>query len=1085
LCASATTVSVSAVGLSLGRPVSSPPDILAKPQISHSASDIANNAMPSIAFKTSESSPLQNIIPLSPSRSDDEQIHRSRWTRAGSLDQGSNTIISSSHANGNESETSQLDTEQRTPLRTRASWIKRLSTMSSANSSRESSPHPDTPSISNGSMAFSHDGSTAPMLRRHSPSPSPRLPPNKLVKRSASMRNPAMPLKPSVSSSRMPTIRRPATSHQRSATMQQFPSAQDDEHEQVSKMNSTEQSMDGDNSSAKYAQFFSVKVSKTKVGSKRRASNADGKAIRRILPDGRQRPVLVPPHLAPASTIKLDYSSDTESISAGSGPETPLFSQTMPGGDLSDLKHGLPSEDLSESRHTLDSKPRRSFSIGDLITGQQSWKQRNSRSVPSKLQKSSRRISSAPSVNIVHQSQDHDLLKLRRNASWKLAENDTFQSVTTTSHWAPKSPPPHMSRRIPKRNMVSRIGPLDLDNSGSLIDSSTDPETHSSRSHRTPQTFQTPRHSMTASEPASTLVGSDADARAITSGDEEDFDVTSDTVFDSIRTRATRSTSVSRGPRIETIFDESPPPPEKVRGVLGSSFIKDSDGGKNASILEEDERTSSPARTVVPGNLPDGSARNGALQGNSLYSVIPSATRDNPKPLSLGTLEWDALTEENDDGWSFSGDEDENSAVRKVLPSRPVTTYNSGSDIQPPSTANKRPGHLRHRSRIADHADRDTRSSIFDWSEQAPTEKTSHNGEPPRPRTVHGKKDADTRGSRSMGRRGPSGLHARSQSVPVVPDANGKREVVVTNKFGTWGVGSKGVTEDWDDDFDFSSVDNHALRNTEGPRADSGFSMVVPKTIQEQQTKVLANIGLLREWGILIEELKELRVRAANLAILDGSYSDIWQEVDAMIDLADQEVDDPLLPAEFQASSPDVDFDAFEDSAPKDALPSQHIIHSGARVADSTAPSPKIISPSNKPQRKSILAANKGLFEPKDSPSPTRTLAHSNVSHSTPTTRPRKDSEAVARSVIEALQNRKSVSETIPSVEPLAQPRKVPFDTRTLRHIVPYVNGLMHKVKAALRETEGFSTTQSSPEYHASHPYLSGLFVQPEASPSA
>lgn len=69
---------------------------------------------------------------------------------------------------------------------------------------------------------------------------------------------------------------------------------------------------------------------------------------------------------------------------------------------------------------------------------------------------------------------------------------------------------------------------------------------------------------------------------------------------------------------------------------------------------------------------------------------------------------------------------------------------------------------------------------------------------------VHGRKDADGRGSRSAGRRMSSGIHIRSRSVPVVADVASKRETV-RNRLGYWKVGIKGIIEDWSDDFDITA----------------------------------------------------------------------------------------------------------------------------------------------------------------------------------------------------------------------------------------------------------------------------------------
>ena len=104
------------------------------------------------------------------------------------------------------------------------------------------------------------------------------------------------------------------------------------------------------------------------------------------------------------------------------------------------------------------------------------------------------------------------------------------------------------------------------------------------------------------------------------------------------------------------------------------------------------------------------------------------------------------------------------------------------------------------------------------------------------------------------------------------------------------------------------------------------------------------------------------------------------------------------------------------------------------------------------------------------------------------TTRPRKDSEAVARSVIEALQTKRVVSD--PMALKVAPPvKKVPFDTATLRHIVPYVNGLKRKVKDALRETEGLYSSprrRISPNSEAlltndQEPAFRSIFNEPDA----
>lgn len=277
-----------------------------------------------------------------------------------------------------------------------------------------------------------------------------------------------------------------------------------------------------------------------------------------------------------------------------------------------------------------------------------------------------------------------------------------------------------------------------------------------------------------------------------------------------------------------------------------------------------------------------------------------------------------------------------------------------------------------------------------------------------------------------------------------MPDADGKRSVVA-NKFGTWGVGSKGVTEDWNEDFDFDEPPLPVPEAIHEKRIDSGREiMLVPKSIREQQENVVANISLLREWGLLIEELKDLRIRAVALDMLHGPYAHAWQEVDAMIELADQESEeDTLQPRCSPPSSPGFDFGAFEEPMPGIVNTSRSSGESVMRLAE------PVFAEEN-----DLLTIARGA-----SPQP-------GLPASAFTPRPRKDSEAVARSVIEALQSKRSVSDpTALKAAPIA--KKVPFDTATLRHIVPYVNSLKRKIKDALRETEGLYSSprrRSSPD---------------------
>jgi hypothetical protein len=96
----------------------------------------------------------------------------------------------------------------------------------------------------------------------------------------------------------------------------------------------------------------------------------------------------------------------------------------------------------------------------------------------------------------------------------------------------------------------------------------------------------------------------------------------------------------------------------------------------------------------------------------------------------------------------------------------------------------------------------------------------------------------------------------------------------------------------------------------------------------------MSNIKLLREWGLLIEELKELRVRSVALDMLSGRYAHAWEEVDAMIELADQETEEQTLePRRSPPSSPGFDYNAFEESRPNIAESAQETEASAGATA--------------------------------------------------------------------------------------------------------------------------------------------------------
>ena len=757
------------------------------------------------------------------------------------------------------------------------------------------------------------------------------------------------------------------------------------------------------------------------TSSRRRISGIPN-PIKRIYPDRKYKPILVSAnHNIKPSQVGLDngMGGDEQDHSF-----TPKF--TMGSGVLSSP---LPSQTNEFEESSI---PRRSFSISDLLsTGPQPlWRRPSSskgKHSGSKLVRRGRqRVTSAPHDpmgSALSRGTDSEPPAKRRDLTDPLAAQRSIYSSSGSNHRIESN----ANHEIQLNLGGDTPRPFHGDQSiSSFAESPIHTQTPSPlENRRLPSANQystaaRPGRVSTAQSEITSTVDSDSEYRSI--GDAS-TDYQSDAVYDSYPTRTTRSSSGMRGPHIETIFDESPPNfssggSTRLKDILneGASAKGEHFGRYRHSTIEEEESfISTPVRSLHDKSV---TSTPSARPGAHLFTSSPPATL--PTMPDPDEIDWDAPDDEPSQ--AGLGIEGPSSAARSHPVERSLP-FQFGPALRQPqqSSADTKP----HRPN-GTNADR---TNLFDWAEVQPS--PSQNNSPPRPRTVHGKKNQESRGSRPSGRRPPSGMHARSHSVPVVPDVDGKRNNVTANKFGTWGVGSKVVTEDWNEDFDFEEQSTPLLEDVEmeDKRIDSGHEMFVPRSIREQQENVVANISLLREWGLLIEELKELRMRAVTLDMVKGSHAQAFQEVDAMIELADQETEEQTLaPRRSPPSSPGFDESAFDEPLPN--------------IAGHTGPG---AHPIDLPD----------LMEEDDAPSE---LMHTSIRPTTPphilTGRPRRDSEAVARSVIDAIQSRRSVSEPTAN-KPVQPPKKVPFDTATLRHIVPYVKDLKRKIKDALRETEG------------------------------
>lgn len=909
---------------------------------------------------------------------------------------------------------------------TPSSWRRRLSSnmsstlTTSRDSSRAPTPRPASAAFSyansTGSAGVSYSGSTTPVFTHQS------RPPNKLVKRTSSAHSTQGSPHDSVSASRLPVLRRPATSHQRSATLQETYS------------NLCQDSRD----SSPWRHYFTPRVAAADAAS-RRGSTSIPNPIKRVYPDRKHIPTLVlAKELVRPAVVELDISEREEDFPMVASTASSPFPSYIP-------------------RFEESAASRRSFSISDLLAHRPQPLRTRSSPVTGRRWSSRSLRTARPKVVLAPQE------SMGTNHS-KPAGHEFERPTKRQSIVNPRDSPRSKSRSSTDKtlllntevNLNLETQPLRFE-AGILRTS--EPTSRAQMPSHEPQLLSATTLPATSleqarlslnSDIASISADSDSDAQSL--GDNS-TDCQSDYVHDPFPTRTTRSSSGRRGPHIETIFDESPPSFSSGRSTKLKDFLSDAQfsGGssgdryRHSTIEEEDSVVSTPVRSSRNRSVDSTpSARPGA---SYIFSSSPPSMNIMANP---DDIDWDTPEDSGSDRGLGIRSRDLPSTANGVSTESSLP-FRFGPKLQPPYPRSV--GSTPHRKGVFPI----DKANLFDWAEQQPSPSHTSNS-PPRPRTVHGKKDQDNRWSRPAGRRGPSaGMHARSHSVPVVPDLVGKRDTVAANKFGTWGVGSKAVTEDWNEDFDFDDPPPMVQTNLsmDEKRIDSGHEMFVPRSIREQQENVVANIGLLREWGLLIEELKELRMRAVGLDMMIGPYQQAWREVDAMIELADQESEEHTLePRGTPPSSPGFDLSDFEEQSPPR--------HSPARLLERVPSSPDF-SPSAE--------------------------APTTPQNTTRVTRPRKDSELVAQTVIAALQTRRDTAD--PTIaQPAGPSRKVPFDTATLRHIVPYVNGLKRRVKDALRETEGLYSSprrSSSPvpsmytgENLAGAPAFRSIFNEPQ-----
>ncbi|KAL8677666.1 MAG: hypothetical protein Q9186_005928 [Xanthomendoza sp. 1 TL-2023] len=924
----------------------------------------------------------------------------------------------------------------------KSSWLRRMSTLSSSrNGSPVSTSIPASPSVS-----YSN-ASTAPILSGFADANPTATHRNKLVKRTTSQR--------ALNSTTMQsTLRRPATSHQRSATLQQHyppderPVLTSTPRSSMLFHNLQEEDVSSDESVQSWQYLFRPKNFRLgKDGSSlvRSAPNSArrNETLKTIMPETTELPTLL---LATSITPRSvnDFSTVDEPI------EVNGYRPATPGGLADEVDLPWP-RNTSESRKTkasteLDPTPRRSFSIADMFPSPSpsTWKMPRSgslrRAKGSGGVSSGRRVVSAPQSTkpgrtrgISHGRSSHG--HLGRSKPLMTHDNNPppvdVDPINTYGRAASSPLPP-----------LNRLSAFEIELPGAAPSYPTTPQ--SERPFSSPRLSSPPSPSLSSplaphsnrnkpyhpslaiSDKGSTLLGSDNDNSRMLSGDEDDTDFRSDTVYDSTRTGATGSShSNLRRLPIETMFDEPPVSDYQknkaiaLQELLSHETFNTVDVQRNR-IAEEEESIATPVRAVPP---VDGS-RSHSQTHTSMSPPLkgfdgrPTQTRSSDL---IGNTKPNVEDISDEEVWAIESLDDSDKAsdgAKRALPEI-VTPHSSGS---PNGLSYDARGH--EIMLVSEESNRTSQSNVFEWSDSPPVDS---NSSAPRPKTMQGK---DVRGSRTTGRRGPSALHLRSQSVPVAPENPNHR--ASASKLEAWVLGNKGVSEDWDCDFDFeenSSAPRPAPVDDGPIRTSLSSGMLVPRSIMERQASVHGQFGHVKELTILVEELKILRQQASNLAVMNGLSAELWKEADGIINLAtlDDEEHDFLSPR--SPNSPGIDFDPFEEDSP--AMASR--------------------------RRSAASPSRNHIPDFADRSSGSRTPAHSTPERSRmdtpPTTRPRKESVAKAKSVLETIHQQRSHYNTNFLDERSSQ-KKLPFDTTSLRDLVTRAGVVTRALKEIVRRAE-------------------------------
>ncbi|CAG8193715.1 unnamed protein product [Penicillium nalgiovense] len=871
-----------------------------------------------------------------------------------------------------ESTDSSVGTHTRRPS---TGWLRRLS-MASFQAETPTASSPATPSF---------NGSASPLI---SHSPRQRRPANKLVKRPTSQHTTtyALTLNP-ISGPSPAALRRPATSHQRSESMiLRTPLTPDFDtyfpKPPVEGPTIEEFELD---KQKHWTPFFVPKAGKLAERLSRRFSTSTApkvQSVRQIVSDQGALPALVMANVISPTTsapredrsvphTPIEFHNPFQTAPSGPGPKQPVVPEQA--AEKSGHKQSYSVSDVEPKIVMANTVTAHGTPIMGLVRG-------------GSLKRVKGRTFSVPPSEL---SQEEKNVAILSSPEPEPRRNITDPSVFRAPY--PISQPGWADSALERRSQVgprsvsqdynvglgSRAGSRQMTSDAVALSAWQQASRPGGQAYgslrRRPKGF-----SISGSDPASTIIGSDA-TRVFSSSDGYETDMMSD-YWDSVRTRETNRSGV-KGLRIETMFDKA-----------GTSLVNE-----EATTLES--------------LLPRGSfAARSSNKDPQLFTdplmpsppLVQTSAVGNPSMSDDDTLSMiGALPSDDRDCFSSS-------SIRSLGKFAEEPESRVGAD-------NDMPGSFMGEF----DSDINKKTNIFDWSEQThPNRESSDSGT--RPRTMHGKQEGVIdRNSRAVCRKAPSTVHLRSQSVPVVSELPINESRQTSGKFGTWGLGSKGVSEDWDSDFDFDeSEDTPVAENKPLVEPDiNRQSMTVPKAILERQASLRGQFGQVQELTLLVEELKRLRHQANVLGVVNGPSSELWAEAEQIVNLATIDDDEeerhspPGSPQSLTFSFDESDDDGLNASSKRNSEVSWDLPR-----GENTEP----------------------------------TLPLAQLARDSPKT----------KSVLDILQPRQQEpASALNGLELASRAKKLPFDTSSLKNLVVRAGVVTRALKEVIRKADGVATS--------------------------